>query len=28
LGTTQNWLPFVGQKVAIFVARTMRFFRE
>jgi len=28
LGVTQKWLPFVGQKVAIFVGRTMRFFRE
>jgi len=28
LGVTQNWLPLVGQKVAIFVGRTMRFFRE
>jgi len=28
LVVTQKWLPFVGQKVAIFVGRTMRFFRE
>jgi len=28
LGVTQKWLSFVGQKVAIFVGRTMQFFRE
>ena len=28
LGVTQKWLPFVGQNVAIFVGRTMQFFRE
>jgi len=28
LGVTPKWLPFVGQKVAIFVGRTMRFLRE
>ena len=28
LGVTQKWLPFVGQKVAILVGRTMRIFRE
>ena len=28
LGATQKWLPFVGQKVAIFVGRTMQFFRD
>jgi len=28
LGVTQTWLPFESQKVAIFVGRTMRFFRE
>jgi len=27
-GVTQMWLPFVDQKVAIFLGRTMRFFRE
>jgi len=27
LGVTQKWLPFVGQKVAIFVGRTMGFFQ-
>jgi len=27
LGFTQKWLLFVGQKVATFVGRTMRFFR-
>jgi len=28
LGVTQKWSPLVGQKVAIFVGRTTRFFRE
>ena len=28
LDVTLKWLPFVGQKVAVFVGRTMRFFRE
>jgi len=28
LGVTQKCLPFVGQKVAIFVSKTMLFFRE
>jgi len=28
LGVTQKWLPFLGQKVAIPVGQTMRFFRE
>ena len=28
LGVTQKWSPLVGQKVAIFVGRTMLFFRE
>jgi len=28
LGVTPKWLPFVGQKVAVFVGFTMRFFRE
>ena len=27
-GITQKWSHFVSQKVAIFVGRTMRFFRE
>jgi len=28
LGAIQKWLPFVGQKVSIFVGRTTGFFRE
>ena len=28
LGVTQKWLPFVDQKVTIFVGRTMRYFEE
>jgi len=27
LSVTQKWLPFVGQKVAVFVGRTRQFFR-